>query len=521
MKTATTQMINGELGSSPSVDGSFELYVDSTTEVTGYAMKVQLICAAPVTAFDYDTKLLTCDTESTGDFTGRRFTFAQKDLTRKPAWADVSFSMDGTGADWLDDTGTETLFTLRAAGFEQGFPSPGYADLTNILDNYLARGGIHAAAHGTRHTFDMNGAILLNIRNVGPNAYTPAMQQFQGWSAIRLMLKNAANLTYKSIIASASGRPATVRLGPVVEGLRTLDLVWPPDGTFHHFDADQEIQVAINAPILKYLLVWEKTTQIPVVENDAGGRDSTIEIYFNPARSYASGYEGPASLSDWTTFSSQGLAIDMELFVALEGLTQVSNAPLGGWRPDIAFGNPSSVSIPPSTSVEMVDPSFTHHWVGLLNYAGTAPEQFWTIDILGNQDALQVIIHTGGNQLQVIVQVETTSGTWASFGIAGDVPPAGYDDPDYYATLSVRHTASPEAICQALDGSHWTGRVRFSDLRNGSPDLIWNGGTPGPSATIAVAAAYMPHAVRNIDITVTPSTNATTVEAGSERGHFS
>lgn len=518
MRPVTAEMLAGELGSSPTVDASFELFVDSTT-VNGYPMAVQLICAAPVTAFDYDSKKLKVTVEDDGDFAGRRFTFRQKDPTKTPSWGDVSFSLDGTGANWLDDAGTETLFTVRAAGFEQGFPQ-GYSDSDPQNQNnlLLARGGIYAADHHVRHTFDMNGAIVLSILNAGPNSVFPSVYT-SGWSGIRLILKNAAALKFSDITARAfvdgsitssplppkntlllrtdpvpgsdwlgiaiqvdeldperirltidarnqgpvgtrvgssypdatdplqqtggtgrylmqwafsdgslsefdfpqipvtisanevhhlnvtpatfnkgpgvtmqaftfidfgydgyaigphrytlvvgngtdrSGRAATVRLGPVVEGLRTLDLSWPPNAEFHHFQGDHEIHVAIYAPILKYLLAWEKTTQIPVVENDNGGRDSTIQVYYNPAVSYASGYRGPSvGLGEWTMFSSQGLAIDMNLFVALEGLIQPDNSSLGGWRPDIAFGNPASVSLDPD-AVPAVPAAYIPHAV--------------------------------------------------------------------------------------------------------------------------------------------------------------
>jgi hypothetical protein len=484
-ESITTQMLRGDLGANPTVQASLELYVDGA-QVGGAQMSVELICAATVTSFDYDTKLLKVATEKTGDFAGRRFVITQKDPTKVPTFAALSFSMDGSGANWLDDEGSETLFTVRSSGLGQSY-APGFYDNTNQVNQLLARGGIYATSQLARHKFDMNGAVILSIVNAGPDAGSNA--EFSGWSAVRLMLKDAAHLdasaikatayldeSYTSVNTDVAGRtsapgyftyiigpitqgplgaqgdavyldnvisgvvdrdqsritidttvqspghgvagdygyqiiysfesgqpaiitsgiqagqvilvnntpatlgragehfvsvgvydrqttfnldgtnvtyavngqnntiqPANVHLGPVVEGVRFLNLAFPPLPGFHHFDPTLPVTVVIEAPILKYLLVWEKSTQKPVLDNRNYSRDSTIEVYYNPKASYSSGVRRPASLSQWTKMSDQKLAVDLELFIALEGALSDST-PVGGWRPDIFWGNPASDS---------------------------------------------------------------------------------------------------------------------------------------------------------------------------------
>lgn len=351
VRSASQDLREGILGDNPSVTVTFDLWVNSGhfSSTTLPEQSVDLIAGAPITGLTYDTEVITADPIDSADrFALRRYTITQTDPTAKPQWASVIMTLSGYRAPWTilgaNDAEVDGIFVVRAAGFDTLHRAvindyPNYGLSTTVTDPVYTQlaGGVSPASTATPYVFAHSGGLLLKVRT----AFTH--QHPIDWSAIRLFLYDPKDeLTPSRIKAhhhpsqsdAIAGRNPThataVRLSPASDGYRHVDIEFAAI-----FNDNTTDWVVIEAPILKYLRAFQKTTPVKDYSLDS---NEIFEAYYDPTSSSTTGF----TANNLVLMSDRGIVTEWHVWSGSNHITTADPTDTGGaeTRLDIAWGVP-------------------------------------------------------------------------------------------------------------------------------------------------------------------------------------
>jgi hypothetical protein len=351
---ATADLLDGAFGVDPTVVVTFDLWLDSAqrSSIDYPEQAVDLFAGGPIADLTYDPTILNVTPAASDDpFYLRRYTFTAADPAAPPTWAPITLTIGGYQAPWTipGNDGSDPvdgIFQIRAAGINvlntsvvTTYPNYGYGiPRTEPVYIQLA-GGVVPASAKLPYRFPHSGGAIFDLRT-GSTMFHPT-----AWNTLRLHLRDPGDeLTpakiraraHDSIAAALSNTdalaPQRIVLGPVADGQRILDIEFPAP----RFTGAARKYVAVEAPILKYLAAYQKTT--PEIEYASSTTDPVFDLYYDPTSSSTTGLS--ASAAGLVKASDRGIVTEFHVWPGPDNVVVEPAGEYGGSRFDLLWGVP-------------------------------------------------------------------------------------------------------------------------------------------------------------------------------------
>jgi hypothetical protein len=511
----TEELLAGLYGSEASIQIRFDIWLDSGHGASSDpAMAVVLTTGAPISDLLFDASVLAAKPGPDATLSGRQVTFTQVNPAKSPRWTTVFATLAGSGP-WTVAEDRPAIFELTASGSQLIYP---YVVSTYSGARPLqASGGVYPKDASTPYVFPRNGGMLITI-NSGNSIYHEVR-----WNTVRLSLHDPKDkLTNASLRAALySSDPGSgahygesgavsgiTRLGPVTNGYRFVDFTFnKPGGSPYGGGIGEFHVVMIEAPILQYLLAYKAESK------KFHGSSTFSDVYaieYNPSRSYTSGYQGQT-----TSFEHDGIATEMLIWHGIEhSMSQDSKPEYIDTRFDFAWGVPDVSDPLPGA------PTSDDHTYGSAFSIPTSLDQSQHVLLTLSAPRINVTQF----EVDFTISLSIPTGTAIRVYLCHRDAPDGLQLTGSYVDILHGSTGATLVFSHASNAFYLDDHVASNYYLRAQSGFI-NGAHFSSSLSVGSAVrtkgySHFPHAVRNVDITLTPSPSLG-VLGHTKRGHFS